>query len=77
MAITAKIAKSISIPKGVEESDGVVEDGVLRPTEGQSLGLTVPPPLAVPCPKFCPFWLKNVYGAGKDVITLADCFGPT
>jgi len=47
MAITAKIAKSISIPKGVEETDGVVEADELRPTEGQSLGLTVPP-LAVP-----------------------------
>ena len=57
MAITAKIAKSISIPKGVEEgdTDGVVEDGVTEGEEGQSLGLTVPPPLAVPCPKFCPF----------------------
>ena len=57
MAITAKIAKSISIPKGVEEgdTDGVVEDGVTEGEDGQSLGLTVPPPLAVPCPKFCPF----------------------
>jgi len=55
MAITAKIAKSISIPKGVEETDGVVEDGVTEATEGQSLGLTVTPPLAVPCPKFFPF----------------------
>jgi hypothetical protein len=49
MATIARIAKSISIPKGTEETDGVVEDGViLGLTEGQSLGLTVPPPLAVP-----------------------------
>jgi len=74
MAINAKIAKSISIP---EESDGVVEDDVTEATEGQSLGLTVAPPLAVPCPTICPFWLKSVYGAGNDGKTLTDCLGPT
>jgi len=60
MAIAAKIAKSISIPKGVEETDGVVEGDELGPTEGQSLGLITSPPLAVPCPTICPDWLISV-----------------